>query len=155
MFRLSSLAVLFVFAPATLQAQAQSQSVPRAQIVANAEREFARIDTDKNSAISRAELDAFQSASILKTVDAANAAAFARLDEDKNGQLSPLEFGKINPAPKSDVTAAFRADTNKDNKISLTEHRAATVERFNKLDSNKDGLLTAAEVRAASAAATK
>jgi Ca2+-binding EF-hand superfamily protein len=155
MFRPYFLAMLFVFAPVLVKAQTQSNSVPRAQIVANAEREFVRIDTDKDSAISRAELDAFQSASILKTVDAANAAAFARLDEDKNGQLSAREFGKINPAPKADVTVAFRADTNKDNKISLAEHRAATVEKFNSLDGNKDGLLTAEEVRAASAAAKK
>lgn len=149
MWHPSFLAILLLLtAPVIAQQTSNGRSVPRSQVVASAEREFATIDADRDNAVSRAELERFQTAVIAKNIAAANTAAFARLDEDKNGQLSAIEFAKVNPAPKAEVTAAFLADTDKDGKISLQEHRAATVEKFNKLDGNHDGLLTAEEVRA-------
>ena len=152
MSRLSFLA-LALTAPAALSAQAGSvQSVTRAKIVANAEAEFARVDTNKDGQMSRAEIEASQLALITARVDARNKALFAEVDTDKNGQISPAEFAKASPAPKPDATPILRIDTNKDGQISLAEHRNATIETFTKLDTNKDGVITAAEVRAAAQA---
>ncbi len=58
-------------------------------------------------------------------------------------------FTKLNPVPKGDVAAAMRTDTNKDDRISQAEHRAVTIDKFDKLDVNKDGFLAADEVQAA------
>lgn len=143
---------LFAFAlvaPAALSAQAGIQSVARAKIVANAEAEFARVDTNKDGQMSRAEIEASQLAVITARVNARNKALFAEFDADKNGQISAAEFAKASPAPKPDATQVLRIDTNKDGQISLAEHRAATIDTFTKIDTNKDGLITGDEVKAA------
>ena len=150
MFR-PSLFVLAVIGSTSLLAQAKTapNSIPRATVVANAEAEFTKVDADKNGQMSRAEIEAFQTAANVARVTARTTEVFAQLDGDKNGQLSPAEFAKVNPAPKADASAVLRIDSNKDGQVSLTEHRAATIETFGKLDTNKDGILTAEEVRIA------
>ncbi len=142
---------LALVAPASLAAQAAAgaESVTRAKIVANAEAEFSRVDTNKDGQMSRAEIEAIQLASITARVNARNKALFAELDTDKNGQITPAEFARASPAPKPDATPVLRIDTNKDGQVSLAEHRNATIETFTKIDANKDGLITGLEVKAA------
>ena len=125
-------------------------SVTRAKVVADAEAEFARVDTNKNGQMSRAEIETFQRAAAAKIIAARNQAAFAVLDADKNGQISAAEFAKLNEAPvKVDPSSVLSIDSNKDGQISLAEHRGATLSTFTQFDANKDGTLTAAEVKAA------
>ena len=141
---------LALVAPAALLAQAGApQSISRAKIIANAEAEFARVDTNKDGQMSRAEIEASQLAAITTRVNARNNALFAELDSDKNGQISPVEFARASPAPKPDATPVLRIDANKDGQVSLAEHRGATIDTFTKIDANKDGLITGLEVKAA------
>ena len=144
---------LALIAPTPLFAQAAGvQSVPRATIVANADAEFKRVDTNKDGQMSRAEIETTQRTTFAARVDARNKALFAELDSDKNGQISPVEFAKATPVPKADASAVLRVDTNKDGQVSLAEHRSATIDTFTKIDTNKDGMITGAEVQAASSA---
>ena len=145
-------------APALAQTKVSSagpvESVSRAKVVANAEAEFARVDTNKDGQMSRTEIETFQRAAAARIIAARNKAAFAVLDADKNGQISAAEFAKLNDTPiKVDPSSVLSIDTNKDGQISLAEHRSATVETFTQFDTNKDGVLTAAEAKAAAAAA--
>jgi Ca2+-binding EF-hand superfamily protein len=127
-------------------------SMPRAKVVANAESEFARVDTNKDGQMSRAEIETFQRAAATEMRTRRNKAVFAALDSDKSGQISAAEFAKINAAPiKVDVSEVLRVDSNKDGQISLAEHRAATLDTFTQFDTNKDGTLTKAEVEAQAA----
>ncbi len=42
----------------------------------------------------------------------------------------------------------MRFDTSKDGKVSLIEHRTATLANFDRLDTDKDGVVTGAEMKA-------
>jgi Ca2+-binding EF-hand superfamily protein len=129
---------------------AAAPSIPRAKVVANAEAEFKRVDTNSDGQMSRAEVEAFQVATAMEMITARNKAIFAALDADKNGQISAAEFAKLNAGtPKVDPTNVMRIDANKDGKISLAEHRNATIATFAQFDTNKDGLLSKAEAEAA------
>ncbi len=153
MFRPTLFVVVSIASAASLaQAPTGVRTAPRAQIVANADAEFTKVDTNKDGQMSRIEIETFQRLTATTRLDQRNKAMFTTLDTDKNGQLSPAEFAKITPAPPVDADTVLRIDTNKDGQVSLAEHRAATLETFNKLDADKDGILTAAEVRAATAA---
>ena len=132
------------------------ESISRAKVIANAEAEFARVDTNKDGQMSRAEIETFQRAAAARMIAARNKAAFAVLDTNKNGQISAAEFAKLNDTPiKVDPSSVLSIDTNKDGQISLAEHRSATLDTFTQFDANKDGTLTAAEAKAAAAAAAK
>jgi len=64
--------------------------------------------------------------------------------------LSATEFSKLMSAPPTaDATPMLtREDGNRDQKISLVEHRAATLANFDRIDADKDGVVTAAEMKA-------
>ena len=83
------------------QAPAGPTSVTRAQVTANAEAEFARVDADKNGQMSRAEIENYQRISATARITARNTALFADLDTDKNGQLSAAEFAKVGQVPQA------------------------------------------------------
>ncbi len=146
---------LVAAAPLAAQAQAPAgpTSITRAQVTANAEAEFKRVDADKNGQMSRTEIENYQRVSATARATARNKALFAELDADKNGQISAVEFAKASPVPQPDASYVLRIDTNKDGQVSLAEHRGAALETFVKIDANKDGTLTAAEVRALQAQA--
>jgi hypothetical protein len=152
-------AALVACLPALAQAQAPKApvaSMPRAKVIANADAEFARVDTNKDGQMSRAEIESFQRAAAARIIEARNKAVFTALDTNKNGQISAVEFAKLNAAsPKVDASNVLSIDSNKDGQISLAEHRAATIETFTRFDTNKDGTLTEAEVDAQVAAARK
>ena len=127
----------------------QVKSVAKADVMTNADAEFARVDTNKDGQMSRVEIENFQRASTTRMMATRNAAIFKALDADKNGSLTAVEFAKLSAsAPKVDAAGVLRIDTSKDGQVSLAEHRAATLDTFTKIDANKDGMLTAAEVQA-------
>jgi Ca2+-binding EF-hand superfamily protein len=144
-----TLFALALVATAPLVAQPTAiKNIARAQVVANSEAEFVRVDANKDGMMTRAEIEGFLRTRAIEYGKTRNKEVFAALDADKNGQLSAVEFAKLNSGePKVDATSVLRIDTNKDGKVSLAEHRAATLDTFTKLDANKDGMLTAEEVR--------
>ena len=146
-----SIFALALVAAAPLSAQALSATtakpVTRAQVVANAGSEFARVDANKDGQMSRTEIETYQRTSATARVTARNKALFAELDADKNGQINAVEFAKASAVPKPDASFVLRIDADKDGQVSLAEHRGAAIETFTKIDANKDGTLTAAEVQ--------
>ena len=152
LFALALVASAPSLAQAPAAAGAANKAVPRADVVANADKEFAEVDTNKDGKMSRTEIETFQRGVAVEMATARNKAVFAALDADKNGQLTATEFAKLNSGtPKVDASNVLKIDTNKDGQISLAEHRSATLATFTQFDTNKDGALTAAEVQAARA----
>jgi len=137
------------------QASAQSkapvsQTLPRAQFIADMDSEFRKMDADKNGLLTKTEIEQYQKLQAVAQAAARNRALFAQLDTDKNGQLSKAEFAKIaTPAPAANAQPILASrDLNRDGQISLVEHRTATLANFDRLDSDKDGIVTAAEMKA-------
>src|SRR5690348_10381129 len=112
---LASVAALASSAPAAPPApQAQAQAIPRAVFLANMDTDFRRIDADHDGALSRKEIEAFQTSQIIAAAEARKRALFAALDTDHNGVLSPAEFLRLpsnEPAPNAGPMMA-RADAN-------------------------------------------
>jgi Ca2+-binding EF-hand superfamily protein len=136
--------------PAPPEQSATTQPIPRAQFISEMDSQFRKMDADKNGQLTHAEIEQFQKQSALAEAKARNRAQFAELDKDKNGQISPAEFAKlIAPAPAANsLSMLIREDGNRDNQISLIEHRTATVANFDRLDTDKDGVVTATEMKA-------
>ncbi len=138
--------------PSTAIGQAPvTQPIPRAQFIAQMDSQFRSMDADKNGQLTRAEIEQHQNQSTLADAKARNRALFGQLDADKSGFISPAEFAKLtaSPAPANGQAMVAREDRNRDNQVSLIEHRAATLANFDRLDTDKDGIVTAAEMKAA------
>ncbi len=147
-----SIFTLLLLAPAPLLAQAAApapQPIPRAAFIGTMDGEFRKIDADRDGEITRAEIEQFQRAAAAARVQALRGQLFAGLDADRSGQISAAEFTRmpINP-PRTDATTLLRFDTSRDGKVSLLEHRTATLANFDRMDSDKDGVVSAAEMRA-------
>jgi Ca2+-binding EF-hand superfamily protein len=149
----------------------------RTQVQAKIKEHFAKVDANKDGAITKAEADAARAAMKAewqKKRGERRAEMFGKLDTDKNGQLSQAEFN----APRSDRAkndgerggkwrghrgghhggmgmgrmggGMFeRLDANKDGKVTLAEASAKRLEMFDKADANKDGTVTPEEREAA------
>ena len=133
--------------PAPLLAQAAAQPLPRATFSATMDGEYRKIDTNKDGQLTRAEVDASQKAAITLQVQARQRAVFATLDGDRNGQLSLVEFSKVPVTPRpTNPDVLMRFDTSRDGKVSLIEHRTATLANFDRLDVDKDGVVSPFEM---------
>lgn len=140
-------------APAVAQGTAGSvvSNVPRADYILRMDSEFAKMDADKNGQVTRAEVEAFERMAAVANARARAEAMFNQLDADRNGQLSQVEFNKsVSGMPAVDGRPLIGVlDTNKDGRISLIEHRAGKLTRFDQIDTDKDGIVTVAEMKAA------
>lgn len=149
---LRAMLTLAVFTvPSTTLAQgAAVKPIPRAQFVAEMDSQFRQMDADKNGQLTHAEIEQYQSQAALAEAKARNRARFAELDANKNGQLSPDEFAKLTATPPAanGLPMLTREDANRDNQISLVEHRSATLANFDRLDTDKNGVVTADEMKA-------
>lgn len=136
--------------PVAAPAAPQAQPIPRAVFLSNMDSEFKRMDTDRDGALSKKEIEDFQVSQIIAAAQARKRALFAALDTDHNGALSLAEFMRL-PSNEQAPNAApmiQRFDTNRDSKISQVEYRAGTLANFDRLDADKDGVVTAAEMKA-------
>lgn len=136
--------------PAT-QAPARQQPLARARFLQDMDSQFRLGDADRDGVLSRKELELSERARIAAEAQARNRALFLRLDVDRNGAISPGEFAAMSPPPPP--TGALpatltRMDANRDGKVSLIEHRAATLVNFDRLDADKDGYVSPAEMKA-------
>lgn len=135
--------------PAPSQA-AQSADVPRAVFIATMDAEFRRRDSNGDGTLVASELQQFEAREALAAARLANRDLFTRLDRDRNGALSPEEFAAlVGPIPPPNISAQMlRLDSNRDQKVSIVEYRAATLTAFDRLDTDLDGVVTAAEMQA-------
>lgn len=131
-------------------AAATVQPLPRAQFIRDMDGEFRKMDADKNGQLARTEIEQYQKLQAVAQAAARNKATFAQLDTDKNGQLSPAEFARlVQPPPAANPQPMLaRMDGNRDQQISLIEHRTATLANFDRVDTDKDGYVSAAEMKA-------
>ena len=139
--------MLTLATPAFSQAAPAAQPLPRATFNATMDGEYRKIDTNKDGQLTRAEVEAFQKAAIAVQVQARQRAVFVTLDGDRNGQLSLAEFSRVPVNPqRTNPDVLMRFDTNRDGKVSLIEHRTATLANFDRLDVDKDGVVSLAEM---------
>jgi len=95
---------------------------------------LARVDTDKDGKISKAEFDT------------ESVALFKRLDKNSDGKIAADEV----PARHWGKGPQFgMMDTDKDGKVTKAEFTAAEDQMFQKLDANGDGVITPDEMAAA------
>lgn len=140
-------------AGAAAQAKADLPPSPpliRNQFIADMGAEFRKMDVDRNGQLSRTEIEQYQQAQAIAQAEARNRQLFAELDTDKNGRLSPAEFAKLvrPPAASSAQPMLARMDSNRDQQISLVEHRTATLANFDRIDADRNGVVTPAEMKA-------
>lgn len=131
-------------------AAAANQPLARTQFIADMDAEYRKMDADKNGQLTRIEIEQYQKLQAVAQASARNRAWFSQLDADKNGQLTLAEFAKMvtPPAAANAQPMIARMDGNRDQQISLIEHRTATLANFDRLDADKDGNVTPAEMKA-------
>ena len=152
MFRCYLFAAAFC-APASVLAQAATaqanQPLARASFINTMDGAFRSIDANKDGQLTRVEIEQFQRAAASAQVQARSRGLFAQLDTDRNGQLSIAEFAKLPlNAPPPVASGLLKFDTSNDGKVSLLEHRTATLANFDRLDTDKDGWVSQAERKA-------
>ncbi|WP_380872904.1 hypothetical protein ACFB49_37990 [Sphingomonas sp. DBB INV C78] len=148
------------------------QPETRAQVEASVKDHFAKMDLNKDGAVTEAEIRQGRDARMKARADE----RFAALDSDKNGQISRAEFdaghdkaremrGDRGPGGHGgkgkhgmrghrgggDFGGRMfaTADANKDGKVTLAEASTARLQWFDKVDINKDGTITPEERKAA------
>lgn len=158
--RTSALALAILLAvPAAAQSQknagapakpAGPQPLSRTIFLAEMDSQFRLMDTDKNGQLTRTEIEQFQKLQAVADAQARNRSLFVQLDTDKNGQISAAEFAKMvtPPPPANAAPMLSREDSNRDQQISLVEHRIATLANFDRLDTDRDGIVTPMEMKA-------
>jgi Ca2+-binding EF-hand superfamily protein len=136
---------------AAIAQTALNTNVPRSNYIATMDGEFRKMDADKNGQVTRVEVEAFDRGAAVANARARAQATFNQLDADRNGQLNQAEFNRIvTGTPAVDGRPLINAlDTNKDGRISLIEHRAGKLNRFDQIDLDKDGVVSAAEMKTA------
>lgn len=158
-------ALMIASAPlAAASAQNAQQPAPaplaKAAYVANIDKGFTAIDTNKDGFADKTEIETAQT----KTLAAIKQAAikelqdqFKSLDKDNNGSLTVAEYTAVAVARQLPVADAGNYlknfDANKDGKVSAAERRTPATALFDKADTNKDGQLSVAEQQAAMQAA--
>ncbi|MDQ3080292.1 MAG: hypothetical protein M3R03_09890 [Pseudomonadota bacterium] len=130
-------------------AQAVPQPIPRAAFSVTMDGEFRKVDANKDGQLTLSEVERFQQAAALAQAQRDSRAAFVALDVDRNGQISSTEWAKLPlTPPRTNSAILMRFDTGRDGKVSLIEHRTATLTNFDRLDTDKDGIVTGAEMKA-------
>lgn len=96
---------------------------------------FARVDSDGNGAISRAEWDAHGT----------QMATHRAERREQRGQHGDNATRRLDRAAGAMAVMAHMADTNGDHAIDRTEFVVAATRRFERADTNHDGMISAAE----------
>lgn len=155
-------------APAVARAQ---QVHSRADVQAKVGEHFARLDSNRDGFVTKAEADAGRQAMhgkmrerFAERHEARGAAAFDRLDTNRDGAISRQEWdagrlareqrraarGERGPAGRR-MTMGMgglggrmfeMADADKDGRVSLAEAQAAALRHFDMVDTNRDGRIT-------------
>jgi Ca2+-binding EF-hand superfamily protein len=148
----------------------------RAEVQAKVAEHFARIDTNRDGSVTKAEADAartaFRSQSTERREDRREQ-AFDRLDSNRDGAISRAEWDAHAAQRQQRVATRDRdgdgrrdgrrfagggmhnlgghmfemADANKDGRVTLQEAQAAALRHFDMADANRDGQITPDERR--------
>ena len=129
---------------------AEAQPLSRATFLSEMDGQFRKMDADKNGQLTKVEIEQFEKLAAVANAEGRNREQFIQLDMDKNGQLSAAEFKKLvtPPPPANAAPMVAREDRNRDQQISLVEHRTATLANFDRIDADKDGVVTPIEMKA-------
>ena len=127
------------------------EPVARLAFIATMDTEFKKMDADKNSVLTRKEIDDFERIKVALAARQRNGALFRLLDSDKNGLLTAGEFASLPMnMPTPDVVGILsQTDSNHDGKVTLIEFRSGKLVNFDRMDSDKDGIVSVSEMRAA------
>ena len=119
-----------------------TQTENRTDVAAHVQKLFARLDTNKDGFIAKAEVDALQAQRADKIEKRAErfdpAKAFARLDANKDGKVTQAE-----------AEAAHHQRAEAKGGQPAVAHATGAGRLFARADTNKDGILTRAEFDAA------
>ncbi|MCR6659843.1 MAG: EF-hand domain-containing protein [Asticcacaulis sp.] len=101
---------------------------------------FDAMDTNKDGALDKSEVEAKSGGRLAK--------AFDEIDANKDGQVTKDELKAGWQAHRAERQAKMlaRIDTDKDGKVSWAESEAMAKARFDKADANHDGFLDATEL---------
>ena len=176
---LASAAAIAQVAPAPSPApRAKAAKVhTRAEVQAKVAEHFARIDTNRDGSVTKAEADAARTAlrsQFAERREDRREQAFERLDSNRDGAISRAEWDADAAQRQQRVAARDRngdgrpdvrgfhggggmhslgghmfetADTNKDGRVTLQEAQAAALRHFDMADANHDGQITPDERR--------
>lgn len=132
----------------------------RSEVEAKVKEHFAKVDANKDGAITKEEEQAFRTARRGEMREK----MFGMLDADKNGQISRAEFdarhdgkdehhsgmhGMGGHRMMMDGGMFAKADGNGDGKVTLSEATGKALSMFDRADTNKDGTVSPEERRAA------
>ena len=145
------------------------KSVTRAETIQKVQQHFAKLDTNKDGFVTKAEADARAKTMVKhveKRVEHRGEAMFERMDSNKDGSISRAEFDAAHQAMAGKMRAGAgkrmgmrhagmhgrlfdTADANNDGRVSLQEATGAAASHFDQADANRDGTLSGDEMRAA------
>ena len=109
------------------------------------------MDTNKDGALTRKEIEDFQRSVATLASQRRNQQLFAQLDKDRNGVLTAAEFAGLpmNMPPVDAAPVLAQTDGNRDGRVTLVEYRTGKLTNFDRMDADKDGVVTQSEMRAA------
>ena len=167
---LASAAAIAQVAPAPAAPQAKAAKVhTRAEVQAKVAEHFARLDTNRDGSVTRAEADAARTAlraQFAERRDDRREQAFDRLDGNRDGAISRAEWDAHEAQRQQRVATRDgdgrrdgrrfhaggmhslgghmfeMADANKDGRVTLQEAQAAALRHFDMADANRDGQIT-------------
>lgn len=163
-----ALAVIPAFAqtavPAKVAPKAHVQT--RAEVASHVQAMFAKLDSDRNGWLTKAETDAardeVRKGRVAQVAERRAVHSFGQIDRDGNGSISRAEFdsahaNRVGPATDRHTRRGAHmlggkmfdtADSNKDSRVSLQEATATALRQFDMADANRDGQVTGEERKA-------
>ena len=148
----------------------------RAEVQAKVAEHFARVDTNRDGSVTKAEADAARTAVRAKFTERREdrrEQAFERIDSNRDGAISRAEWDAQAAQRQQRIASLDRdgdgrrdgrrfhgggmhslgghmfemADANKDGRVTLQEAQAAALRHFDMADANRDGQITPDERR--------
>lgn len=151
----ASLVTLLLGGVASAQPANGGRTLTRADVAQRADRQFARLDANRDGTVTAPELSARKQARGARQggVDRV-AKRFARMDADGNGAITLAEMRGAQAKRAERVAerggrganrGIGRMDTNRDGAISRAEFQANALARFARLDADRNGAVTPSE----------
>ena len=169
----AALAIVPAFAQAPAPATQRPHVQTRAEVAQQVQAMFARLDTDRNGWLTKAEADSgrdqMRSSMVKHGAERRAEHTFEQIDIDRNGSISRAEFdsahaqragrmaergerkgdhkgmGGMRGAHMMGGRMFETSDSNKDGKVSLQEATNAALQHFDMADANRDGQITREE----------
>lgn len=121
----------------------------RADIQARVARQFARLDTNRDGVVTKAEADALQAQRAVKIQEREQKRAERRAKRDPAKVFARLDANKDGRITQAEAEAARTARAKGKGREPAKAHAVAFGGLFNRADANKDGVITRAEFDAA------